>query len=61
MKKKLLYIIFFLALPFFNLLAQKNKQSAIICNYSYQIPFGSVAELYGNNSSVGTKFFFRKK
>ena len=61
MRKKLLYIIFFLALPFFNLLAQRNKQSAIICNYSYQIPYGSVAELFGNNSSVGTKFFLEKK
>jgi len=49
-----------LAIFFFNISAQENKQSAFTFNYNYQIPIGELATTFGNNSAVGASYFLER-
>ena len=56
-KIKNICIILF-SIVFLNINAQENKQSAFAFNYNYQIPIGTIANVYGDNSAVGASYFF---
>ena len=53
--KKICITLF--SIMFLNTNAQENKQSAFTFNYNYQIPIGSLANTFGNNSAIGTSYF----
>ena len=53
-------LIILFVLVFINTNAQVNKQSAFTFTYNYQIPIGELSAEFGNNSAVGTSYFFEK-
>ena len=52
--------IAFFSIVFLNLNAQENKQSTFTCNYNYQIPIGSLANTFSNNSAIGASYFLER-
>ena len=56
-KLKSKYLLLF-SIVILDLKAQESNQSAFTFNYNYQMPIGSSTSPFGNNSAVGSSYFF---
>jgi len=57
MKKKIIILFLFLSHSMFS---QEKGVNAFMIDYSYQIPSGTIAEKFSNNSAIGINYFNKK-
>ena len=57
MKRKIIILFLFFS---HSLISQEKETNAFLIDYSYQIPSGTLSEIFGNNSSIGINYLKKK-
>lgn len=58
MKRKIIILFLFFS---HSLISQEKENNAFLINYSYQIPSGTLSEIFSNNSSIGINYLKKNK
>ena len=58
MKRKIIILFLFFSQ---SLISQEKATNAFLIDYSYQIPSGTLSEIFSNNSSIGINYLKKNK